>query len=104
MRKTHSIIPKEETKNATNDEEIIKFWDKAYMERSNNYPKVAICKVWNKHLYLDTPPILTEKTLRSVFGRIPGVQNPPALKGNEWDNFQKLILNKVDNKKSFQII
>lgn len=68
-------------------------WDDAYRKRMTNYPKVAICKIWNHILNTENPPLLEDDIMKEIFGRIPGTQNPPRLSKIEWKNFQKLILN-----------
>lgn len=35
---------------------------------------------------LETPPVLTEKKMRSIFRRIPGTQNPPGITEKEFND------------------
>lgn len=72
-------------------------WDQEYKKRMEDYSKVAICKIWNEHINLRKPLVLPDKLMKQVFGRIPGTQNPPKLKNNEWNLFQNLILKRKEH-------
>tara|TARA_R110002072_G_scaffold75624_1_gene177865 strand:+ start:8560 stop:9213 length:654 start_codon:yes stop_codon:yes gene_type:complete len=76
-------------------EKIIVQWNEVYVERAKANEKTAITKVWQNHLYLHNPPMITHQKMKEVFGRIPGTQNPPKLKIDEWMKFENLILNKL---------
>lgn len=83
---THGI--NENNKNNTNDNVVIRKWNAAYIYRAKQYPEVAITQVWNNILHLDNPPIINHQMMKSIFGRIPGTQNPPELNDIEWQNFK----------------
>jgi hypothetical protein len=70
---------------------VIEKWNADYMFRAKQYPKVAITRVWNGILYLDNPPIINHQMMKSIFGRIPGTQNPPKLSDGEWQNFKTVM-------------
>lgn len=72
----------------TEASKVIKRWNGEYIDRAKTYPKVAITKVWNDILYLDNPPKINHQMMNSIFGRIPGTQNPPKLSDIEWQNFK----------------
>lgn len=83
---THGI--NENNKNGTDAIEVIKRWNAGYIYRAMQYPEVAITQVWNDILHLDNPPIINHQMMKSIFGRIPGTQNPPRLSDIEWQNFK----------------
>jgi len=83
---THGI--NENNKNNTDANKVIKKWNAGYMYRAKQYPEVAITQVWNDILHLDNPPIINHQMMKSIFGRIPGTQNPPKLSDAEWRNFK----------------
>ena len=70
---------------------VIKKWDAGYNYRALKYPAVAISQVWKDVIHLDNPPIINHGMMRSIFGRIPGTQNPPQLTEAEWQNFQNTM-------------
>jgi hypothetical protein len=67
---------------------VIEKWNAGYRFRAKQYPQVAITQIWNGILYLDNPPIIDHEMMKSIFGRIPGTQNPPKLRDIEWQNFK----------------
>ena len=73
----------------------IRKWNLEYRQRSIDYPKVAICQVWNENLYLESPFLLSRETMTEIFNRIPGTQNPPTLDPFEWSNFQTIVLDNI---------
>ena len=83
---THGI--NENNKNETDANKVIKKWNAGYTYRAKKYPEVAITQVWNGILHLDNPPIINHQMMKSIFGRIPGTQNPPKLSDIEWQNFK----------------
>lgn len=68
-------------------------WNKSYEERAKSYPDVAICNIFNNHLYLHNPPALKPSAMKKIFKNIPGTRNPRKLKEEEWSKFQILIEN-----------
>ncbi len=74
-----------------NPNRIISIWNNSYINRANNFPKVAITSVWKDHLNLNNPPQITHQMMMDIFNRIPGTQNPPKLKNVEWDNFRRIM-------------
>jgi len=70
---------------------IISRWNAGYIYRANNYPKLAITKVWENILFLQNPPIITHVMMQNIFGRIPGTQTPPYLTQMEWTNFRNVM-------------
>lgn len=86
---THGI--NENNKNNTDAVRVIEKWNIGYMYRAKHYLEVAITQVWNDVLYLDNPPIINHQMMTSIFGRIPGTQNPPKLSNVEWQNFKTLM-------------
>jgi len=74
-----------------NPKRIISIWNNSYINRANNFPKVAITSVWKDHLHLNNPPQITHQMMMDIFNRIPGTQNPPKLKDVEWDNFRRIM-------------
>ncbi len=70
---------------------IISKWNAGYNYRAKRYPEVAITKVWNDVLFLENPPMINHQMMKNIFGRIPGTQNPPKLKNNEWNNFKNVM-------------
>lgn len=83
---THGI--NENNKKETDAIKVIKRWNAGYIYRAKQYPEVAITQVWNDVLHLDNPPIINHQMMKSIFGRIPGTQNPPKLNYIEWQNFK----------------
>lgn len=62
-------------------------WDKQYRERAENYPEVAICKIWKGIRELVKPRSITDDNLKMIFNRIPGTQTPPVYTDDEWHRF-----------------
>lgn len=69
-------------------EAIITQWDHNYTFRANNFSQVAITKAWRNTLNINNPLTITRQMMISIFGRIPGTQNPPRLSDIEWQNFK----------------
>jgi hypothetical protein len=70
---------------------IISKWNAGYNYRANKYRTVAITEVWNNKLFLNSPPLINHQMMKSIFGRIPGTQNPPKLSDFEWQNFKNIM-------------
>jgi hypothetical protein len=71
--------------------QIISKWDTSYNNRAKKYPEVAITQVWNNISVLINPPIINHQMMKSIFGRIPGTQNPPKLSDDEWQKFKTIM-------------
>lgn len=72
---------------------IISIWNCCYVKRANDYPMVAITKVWDGNLNLTDPPEITREMIMNIFKRVPGTQTPPEISDREWIRFQEVILN-----------
>lgn len=68
---------------------IILIWNRLYQSRANIYRQVAISRIWNNQIYLNNPIVIDHASMKRIFERIPGTQNPPSLTDIEWDNFKK---------------
>ena len=55
----------------------IRVWDREYKQRSETCSVFLACSPL--FLELRSPPVVTDAMLFSVFGRIPGTQNPPSI-------------------------
>jgi hypothetical protein len=58
-------------------ERAVRLWDAGYRQRVMKWPVFLVCKA--SFLDLHTPPQVTESDLAGVFGRVPGMLNPPAI-------------------------
>ncbi|MES0488442.1 MAG: hypothetical protein ABUK01_00515 [Leptospirales bacterium] len=67
-------------------------WDKLYQNRARNYPKVAICNIWNNIMELSEPKTITRDDMIEIFDKQPGTQNPRKFKSDEWQKFQKIVI------------
>lgn len=56
-------------------------WNASYVARAEVWGQFLICQPIYKNL--SKPPELTEATLIQIFGRVPGTQNPPAIKSEQ---------------------
>lgn len=72
-------------------EKVISIWNKGYVCRSIDFPKVAFTKVWEDTLNLRNPPIINHAMMQNIFGRVPSTQTPPMLKSMEWTNFRNAL-------------
>jgi hypothetical protein len=70
---------------------IIHIWNEFYKKRSIDFSKCAKTKVWQEHLYLENPDVITHETMMEIFNRIPGTQTPPKLTDAEWSNFRRIM-------------
>ena len=64
-------------------------WDATYKIRARKYGVFLVCK--SIFLELHKPPAITEEMFYSVFGRIPGTQNPPKISDDEYNNLRRMI-------------
>jgi len=88
LDKTHRMIGCDR---CITDNDTIEKWDDGYRERAEEQPAVAICKIWEKFLFLTNPPVLSKTNKENIFGRIPATRSPPALTEPEWAKFKKFI-------------
>jgi hypothetical protein len=72
------------------DRRTLQAWDSVYRERSEAYGTFVICKKLIRDLSWNAP-IVTDKHLVETFGRIPGTQNPGALKSRDLKRLLKVI-------------
>jgi hypothetical protein len=70
-------IPIDQTAPVTEFKGDLRLWDAAYRTRMRTYGVFLACV--SQYLELHSPPIITEEGMKSVFGRIPGRQNPPSI-------------------------
>ena len=87
LDKTHKI--NDNVRVYSDENEIIRRWNAGYEIRARRYPEVAITKIWNNVLFLNTPPNIDRNTMTYIFGRIPGTQTPPEITNNEWKKFRQ---------------
>ena len=83
---THCIVPKKvkERVDLTSDpERAIRYWDALYKERANACPIFVTTKA--DFLELENPPQVLERDFLEIFGRVPGMQNPPRITSAELD-------------------
>jgi hypothetical protein len=83
---THQLVDWIKCDKASEEE-----WDNGYKERIRNFPEVAICQVWRKFLELYDPPVLSDKEMKRIFGRVPVSRIPTRLQNNEWKKFQQYL-------------
>jgi hypothetical protein len=57
-------------------------WDLVYQARTTRAGVFLVCKA--SYLELHEPPIILEDALVSVFGRVPGTRNPPAITDKQY--------------------
>lgn len=90
MVKGNACLPYEKTAgtqasrfgNVTNTNELLKHWDSSYRLRARHYGVFLACEA--EFLSLYEPPILTDKDLLQIFGRIPPTLTPPAISESEY--------------------
>jgi hypothetical protein len=61
-------------------------WDRRYLKRAVRYPTFIICNCLFRSLQT-TAPIVTDSTLRRIFGHLPSTQNPWQYKGKVFRRF-----------------
>lgn len=89
LDKTHELCGFDT--NGLTPQRIISKWDALYSWRAKKYPAVAITEVLEGVLHLNNPPIINHQMMKTIFGRIPGTQNPPKLSDIEWQNFKTVM-------------
>ena len=68
--------------------ESLEKWDLGYKIRSRKWPVFVVTNTIFKEL--DSPPIITEEDMISIFKRIPATRNPPQIKKSEYENVLKM--------------
>lgn len=68
-------------------------WDDEYHARASS--DGAFLASEPLFLELKTPPLITDKTMEQVFGRVPGTQNPPEITKEEYKAFLRLVLGRT---------
>lgn len=61
----------------------VRLWDAIYASRARHDPVFPACRA--DFLELWQPPVLRRADIISVFGRIPGMQNPPKVTPDEFE-------------------
>ena len=72
-------------------------WDLAYQKRARQCGVFLACKAQFLELY--HPPIITDEMMYTVFNRIPGTQNPPAISAGEFEKFKRLCEIEISHPK-----
>jgi hypothetical protein len=62
---------------------IVRLWDGGYARRAEACGVVLVCK--SELLELTSPPLYTVERMTTVFGRLPGLQNPPKMGTGEYE-------------------
>jgi hypothetical protein len=62
---------------------IVRLWDRGYAKRAEDCGVVLVCR--SEHLELTSPPLYTVERMATVFGRLPGLQNPPKMGAGEYE-------------------
>jgi hypothetical protein len=60
----------------------VRHWDHTYADRARNCGVFLACKA--DFLELWCPPVLQRRDLITIFGRVPGTQNPPKISRDEY--------------------
>ena len=92
LRKTDGVLPTaiKTRKNRLSDDQIIRLCDAGYQQRAEKCGVFLVCEA--EYLNLIYPPILTREDMQSIFGRIPGTQNPPRISLDEFDKMKAFCL------------
>lgn len=88
---THRIVPKEvrDKVDVSSDPELaIRYWDGLYKCRAKTCPLFVITKA--ELLELENPLQVLKRDFLEVFGRVPGMQNPPRKTSAELDRLVAL--------------
>lgn len=62
---------------------IVRLWDRGYAQRAEHCGVVLVCR--SELLELTSPPLYTVERMATVFGRRPGLQNPPKMATGEYE-------------------
>jgi hypothetical protein len=65
-------------------------WDTVYRERAEAYPVFVVCKKLFRDLSWKAPKV-TDAQLKTVFGKIPGTQNPGAHDVKRFERLMALV-------------
>jgi hypothetical protein len=85
LDQTHQIVPREVFEGigrVLNPDRVIRKWDGGYKQRAKTWGTFLVCEA--NYLELWHPPILRKKDFFTIFGRMPGTQNPGALRPREF--------------------
>ncbi|MET0395956.1 MAG: hypothetical protein ABW277_03960 [Longimicrobiaceae bacterium] len=66
-----------------NPQSIISKWDAFYRARVSRCGTFLVCDPEFREL--NHPPIITERMMREVFGRLPATRNPPVISREQFD-------------------
>jgi hypothetical protein len=81
--KSNPPLPLEKT---TGDRNLLSQWDAIYQFRTRECGVFLVCEPEFVELY--QPPILTEDMMLDIFGRIPGLRNPPKIPAVEFEKLR----------------
>ncbi len=63
------------------------FDEEEYIRRSKEYPTYYICK--KLFVELNLPPVITKNKFESIFGKVPGTQNPREITMEQFEELKK---------------
>lgn len=63
------------------DAQVVRLWDATYRGRIRVWPLLLACKPLYRELH--SPPQLRQEDIIRIFGRVPGTQNPPAIRPDQ---------------------
>lgn len=89
---THGIVPEEvrEKVDPGSDPELaIRYWDALYKGRAKTCSLFLITKA--ELLELENPLQVLERDILEIFGKVPGMQNPPRITSAELDPLVGLV-------------
>lgn len=89
LEMTTGPIPFSRFKKIKNPDQIISLWDSQYRKRTTEHGVFLVCEPEFLELY--QPPILTEDTLKEIFGKIPVTRNPPKISENHLAKIREII-------------
>jgi len=87
---TMGVSPPDRLGNVTDTDELLRRWDSSYKWRARRFGAFLACEA--EFLELNQPPIITDKTMRHIFDRIPPTRTPPAISESEYAELCKLAL------------
>lgn len=61
--------------------------EEKYKSRAKEYPTYCICK--KIYVELNMPPIITKNTLKDIFGKVPGTENPKEISVEQLEALKK---------------
>jgi len=65
------------------DDRIVRLWDRGYAKRAEDCGVMLVCR--SEYLALTSPPLYSVERMATVFGRLPGLQNPPKMRTGEYE-------------------